>query len=374
MKPLLIFLIQTLIIFSCYGQGKVVIRNFVASSIENNRGGENPKRQVSVYLPPGYDESTSRYPVIYFLHGVGTTDSDMFLYIGLKELMDNAITTRRIQPMILVVPNSDSRFRGSFYTNSNLTGNWADFIGKDLVAWADKNFRTIPDRKSRGLSGHSMGGNGALKVGMLFTDTFSAVYAMSPAVLNWANDFTIRNSGFKRISKAQTEAEILAPFNNPNPFVDEPGFWGGVLAAMGRAYSPEANADDGDEQNLAVHAKMPVHYIGDSAIINADVIKQWEANFPINMIETYLPGLRSLAALKIDWGRNEEFPHIPATCMQFSKKLEMYQIKHFAEEYIGAHVSHLDGLEGRVYTELLPFFDRYLKFESVAGKNPHQPR
>ena len=332
------------------------MQTFLVPSLQNNKGGENPERQVSVYLPPGYDESTQRYPTIYFLHGVSVTDSEMFEWLGLKDLMDKAITDRRIRPMILVLPNSDNRYRGSFYTNSTLTGNWADFIGKDLVAYTDKTFRTIPERTSRGLSGHSMGGNGALKVGMLFSDVFAAVYSMSPAVLNWSHDFTLRNSGFKRISKAKNEAEILKGFSE-TPQFDEVGFYAAVIAGMGRAYSP-------DETGGVIGAKLPVSFIGDSAVINTQVIKQWEANFPVNMIETHLAGLKSFAALKIDWGRNEEFTHIPATALQFSKKLEAYRVNHFAEEYIGDHVNKLGGFDGRFYTELLPFFDTYLKSEN----------
>ena len=123
---------------------------------------------------------------------------------------------------------------------------------------------------------------------------------------------------------------------------------------MARAYSP-------DEKNLPLQVSLPVSYIGDSAVFNIKATKQWEANFPVNMIDTHLEQLKSLKAIKIDWGRNEEFPHIPATALQFSKKLEAYRIKHFAEEYIGDHTNMLGGFEGRIYTELLPFFDTYLE-------------
>ncbi|WP_462249366.1 alpha/beta hydrolase [Ferruginibacter sp.] len=349
----LFFVLVTICSFSQDKKGGIVVRNkFLAASIQGNQGGEDAMRNVSIYLPPGYGESKERYPAIYFLHGVSTTDTEMFDWLGLKQLMDKAITTGRIRPTILVLPNSYNLYRGSFYTNSTLTGNWADFIGKDVVAYTDKNFRTIPNRTSRGLCGHSMGGNGALKIGMLFADTFSSVYALSPAVLNWSNDFTISNSAFKKTSKAKSAADILNVYDS-----SEVGFFAGVFSSLARAYSPDKNS-------MPLQAKFPVNYIGDSAVYNMEVIKQWEANFPINMIEANLPALKSLTALKMDWGRNEDFPHIPATAMQFSKKLELYNIKHFAEEYIGDHGNMLDGFEGRIYTELLPFFNTYLKFES----------
>jgi len=341
-------------------EGKVIVQKFLAPSIQNNDGGEDPMRKISVYVPPGYSTSTQRYPTIYFLHGFATNDSLMFAWVNFKQLMDKAISTGKIQPMILVVPNSENRFMGSFYTNSTLIGNWADFIGKDVVAYVDKNFRTIAHRNSRGLSGHSMGGNGALKIGMLFSDVFSSVYAMSPGVLNWANDFTIKNNGFKRISKSKNEKDILKEFDMAEP-LDEDGFYAGALTAMARVYSPDAT-------NLIIQAKLPVHFIGDSAIYNTAIIKKWEANFPVNMIDDHLDHLKSLTALKIDWGRNEDFAHIPVTAMQFSKKLEAYRINHFAEEYIGDHVNMLGGFDGRIYTELLPFFDTYLKFELTTDK------
>jgi S-formylglutathione hydrolase FrmB len=312
-------------------------------------------RQISVYLPPGYEESTQRYPTIYFLHGFGVNDSQMFEWLEFKKLMDEAINKGSIRPMILVLPNSHNRFKGSFYTNSTLTGNWADFIGKDVVTYTDKNFRTIPERNSRGLSGHSMGGNGALKIGMLFSDVFAAVYALSPAVLNWSHDFTMRNNGFKQISKAKNEIDIFKGLDNPEN-TDIDAFYTVVLTTMARAYSP-------DEKNLPLQVSLPVSYIADSAVFNIEAIKQWEANFPVNMIDTHVEQLKSLKALKIDWGRNEEFPHIPATALQFSKKLETYRVQHFAEEYIGDHTNKLGGFDGRIYTELLPFFDTYLKFE-----------
>jgi S-formylglutathione hydrolase FrmB len=344
----------------CFGQpvqeGKIIVQKFQAPSIQNNKGGEDPLRQVSVYVPPGYTESSQRYPTIYFLHGVGMNDSMAFALIGLKELMDKAISSGKIQPMILVLPNSDTRFRGSFYTNSTLTGNWADFIGKDLVGYIDKNFRTLPDRTSRGLAGHSMGGNGALKIGMLFSNVFSSIYAMSPAVLNWSNDFSLKNKGFKRLSNSKSEKDIVKVFDDFDQF-DEVGFYAAIFAALGRAYSPDPTIP-------IFQAALPVQFIGDSAVYTTAVIKKWQANFPGNMIDDHVEHLKSYTAIKIDWGRNEDFAHIPATAMEFSKKLEAYRINHFAEEYIGDHTNRLDGLDGRIYTELLPFFTTYLKFES----------
>ena len=355
MRRILIGLLLLSCSIAVIAQGKLVRREFMAASLQNNKAGEDPLRQLTVYLPPDYEQGTQRYPVIYVLHGYGGTDSVMMsVWINFKKLLDEAIKTGKMRSMIVVAPNSNTKLQGSFYTNSSVTGNWADYIAKDVVQYMDKNFRTIPDRKSRGLCGHSMGGNGALKLGMQFADIFSAVYALSPAVLDWHGDFSLSSRGFKLISKLNNEKAIVKALDESDKNGDFDSFFAAVLTAMARVYSPNIS-------NKELLADFPVTYVGDSAVYHPEVINEWEKQFPFHMIDHYLPQLRSLTALKLDWGRNEDFSHIHYTSLQFSKKLEAYRIKHFAEEYIGDHVNMLDGFEGRVFTELLPFFERYLK-------------
>ena len=353
MKSLLSFILSLFIVIGGFSQnnkgGKIIEQKFLAASIQGNHGGEDPMRSVTIYLPPGYESGNQRYPTIYFLHGFGADDRRVITETHFNELLDTAILSGRIRPVILVAPNSRTHFRGSFYSNSTLTGNWADFIGTDLVEYIDKNFRTLPNRNSRGLTGHSMGGHGALKVGMLFPDIFGSVYAMSPAVLNWAEEININSPSFKIIASAKSE-EVVS--NN---------FLTLVLTSLARTYSP-------NEQKPPFYANLPVYYVGDSMVVNGSVVKEWEANFPINMIENHLTALKSLNALKLDWGRNDEFPHIPVTCLEFSKKLETYGVHHFAEEYVGTHGDKLAGRDGRIYTEMLPFFDTYLVSENKSGQ------
>ncbi|RYZ58945.1 MAG: esterase family protein, partial [Chitinophagaceae bacterium] len=319
-------------------QGRVEEKTFLAASLQNNKGGEDPNRKLFVYLPPGYDNSTQRYPTLYFLHGFAADASDMMQWIDFKTLMDSAISSGKMRPMILVLPSSMTTYFGSFYTNSSLTGNWADYIGKDVVAYMDKAYRTLAHRSHRGLFGHSMGGNGALKLAMLYASTFSAVYAMSPGALHFSDEFRLSHPAFKRVYQQKT-LDSLRTAAPPLDFERFP-FFEMLYVSMARTYSPNV-------AEKKMQADGPIQYVGDKMVVNAEVLKKWEANFPINMIENHLEALRSLTALKIDWGRNEDFRHIPATNLQFSKKLEAFGIKHFAEEYIGDHVNMLEGFEGR---------------------------
>lgn len=314
-------------------------------------------RSVTIYLPPGYETTGQRYPVIYFLHGFMLSDTLVFQLNRFNDLMDSAILSGLIRPMIFVVPNSDTHFGGSFYTNSALTGNWADYIAKDVVNLIDKKYRTLADRNSRGLTGHSMGGNGALKIGMQYPDVFGAVYALSPAAVDDSVFFNVHDPIFKEMDSFKNEygaAQII-----PGLMRGDPGaikmFRMKVMADLARTYSP-------DDEKTFLSAKMPVRYVNDSMLVDDKVLKKWQDNFPLNMIEAYLPALKSLNALKLDWGRNEENKDIPVNCLQFSRKLEAKGVKHFAEEYLGGHVNKQGGYDGRIYTEMLPFFNTYLKF------------
>ena len=62
----------------------------------------------------------------------------------------------------------------------------ADIVFKDVVNYIDQHFRTIAYRNSRGIAGMSMGANGALKIAMLYPEVFGAVYAATPATMNWS--------------------------------------------------------------------------------------------------------------------------------------------------------------------------------------------
>src|SRR5206468_6974881 len=86
--------------------------------------------------------------------------------------------------MIFVLPDSKTLHNGSMYSSSVTTGDFEAFISHDLVSYIDAHYQTIPERTSRGLIGHSMGGYGATRIGMKHPDVFGALYIMSPCCLS----------------------------------------------------------------------------------------------------------------------------------------------------------------------------------------------
>src|SRR5687768_15690115 len=181
--------------------------------LEGNLAGDSPDREVSVYLPPSYKANPKRrYPVVYLLHGF--TDSDAKLYgfekhwMNLPEVLDKAFGKDKKPEMIFVTPNAFTRFQGSMYSSSVTTGNWEDYVAKELVAYIDKNYRTIPRAASRGLAGHSMGGYGALRIGQKYPEVFSSLYLLSPCCLEPASNVPQDAAAQARLQAVRTPADL----------------------------------------------------------------------------------------------------------------------------------------------------------------------
>ena len=338
-KLLLIWLIGCMALFA---QGQTigsVERIVIQSKTLENSGGENPERHVSIYLPPNYEKSEERFPVIYYLHGFMGDDQ---IHPTMKMILDKGISSGKIKPFIFVIPDHKTIYDGSFYSNSSLTGNWSDFTSKELVDYIDTHYRTKATRESRGIAGHSMGGYGAFKIAMLHPEVFSSIYALSPGLLAFVKEFGPNSNSFKDVQKIKSQEELVKTY------------YPRVLVAVARAWSP--NPD-----NPPFYCDMPFTYEGDKLIIHEEVVAKWEKNMPVYMVGDYAENLRKLTAIKMDWGRNDS-PRFPVQIGMLSQRLENLGINHFAEEYIGDHGNKIWSADGRVLHDLLPFFNEYLSF------------
>jgi enterochelin esterase-like enzyme len=336
-------------VLSCsLGKGQelhgTLIQGSITSASLQNTGGESTTRKLSVYLPPGYTESNERYPVIYYLHGFQTVGE---LSPQQVRILDLAVSSHRIRPVIFVVSDQYTSYGGSFYANSPLTGNWADFTAKDLVAYMDKNYRTIANRDSRGICGHSMGGHGALKLGMLFPDVFCAVYALSPGAVALVKEFGANSDSYKQLESIKTKEDL------------DKTYFPRVIVDMARTWS--SNPD-----KPPFYCDVPFRYAGDNLTVDYGVLKKWNENLPLSMVDGCVENLKRLKALKLDWGRNDA-SRFPVQCGMFSQKLENLGIEHFAEEYIGNHTNKIWTEDGRVLNSVLPFFNTYLQFGGVSN-------
>lgn len=343
MKRILLFTFTFLLYLNLSAQNQkvgTVVKDSLFSKNLINKMGENPKRSISVYLPPNYATEDKKYPVIYFLHGFLNDDS---LMDSMKEILDYAIEAKKIKPFILVIPDQRTTYDGSFYSNTGVFGNWEDFTAFDLVSYMDANYRTIPTKDSRGITGHSMGGYGAIKIAMKHPDIFGSVYAISPGALAIVREYGPNSDSYKQYDKAETLEDLSKTY------------FGKVILAFARSWSANAS-------NAPFYCDVPFSYEGERLKVNQDVLKKWYENMPFYMVTDYIDNLNRLNAIKLDWGRNagERFT---IQCKMFSQALENVGVKHFSEEYIGTHTNNIYTKDGRIPQQVLPFFDFYLKFD-----------
>jgi S-formylglutathione hydrolase FrmB len=170
-----------------YG-GVTHVDTVIAPSLAGNLIGDSNHKPITVYLPPSYGKRPyKRYPVVYLLHGFSASHrafmAGVYSNMNTRLSMDSLIHEGLSREMIVVTPNADNPFDGGFYRNSVTTGNWEDYIYKDVVSFIDHKYRTIRNRSGRGIAGHSMGGYGALWIGMRHPEVFSAMYLLSPCCL-----------------------------------------------------------------------------------------------------------------------------------------------------------------------------------------------
>jgi enterochelin esterase-like enzyme len=128
-----------------------------------------------VFLPPGYPGAGTRYPVVYFLHGLPAGSG---AYTGNKWLADSLQAVEK--PAILVEPQgSRSGDTDPEYLNWGQGRDWESYISTELVHYVDTHFQTIPSRSGRALVGLSAGGYGAVILGVHHLGSFSAIESWS---------------------------------------------------------------------------------------------------------------------------------------------------------------------------------------------------
>jgi len=343
--PVILVFIQLIFSTQTIGQGAVskgtVQRIKVHSKLlEGNLSGDSADRYVSVYLPASYTTgSARRYPVVYFLHGY--TDDDAKFYgfkkhwMVLPPILDTVFSKDAAHEMIVVTPDAYTRFQGSMYSNSVTTGNWEDFVAKELVAYIDNHYRTIAKKESRGLCGHSMGGYGALRIGEKNPDVFSSVYLLSPCCLISTPAPQPLPPAFLRMDSIKTIADF-----------QKADFFTKALFASAAAWSP-------NPANPPFYVDLPVK----DGQLQPAVLQKWDANRPLNNLDQYIFNIKKLRAIGFDAGTRDV--SIAGSIKQLDAELNKYGIKHAFELYEGDHINRV---AERIEKKMLGFFAGSLSF------------
>jgi len=299
-------------------------------ALEGNLEGDAVDRDVLVFLPPSYAKEKSRhYPVVYALHGYSIGAEQWSHEIHVPQTIEGAFA-QGAKEMIVVLPDSKTLHNGSMYSSSVTTGDFESFIAYDVVAYVDAHYRTIPERRSRGLVGHSMGGYGATRIGMKHSDVFGSLYIMSPCCLS------PRPAPDPEMDKA-LEA-VKAPEDSAKL-----SFFARATLATAAAWSP-------NPKNPPLYLDLPTK----DGQPQSDVLAKWTANAPLAFIDQYVDNLREYHGISIDVGDQDG---LRVDTAKLHEVLGKYGVANSFEVYEGTHTSKV---ADRIQNHVLPFFNQNL--------------
>ncbi|MHC4583557.1 MAG: alpha/beta hydrolase, partial [Planctomycetota bacterium] len=289
-------------------EGQIIVETVHSPSLEGNLLGDSPNRWVTIYLPPSYDTEPGRcYPVVYLLHGF-TGDHNYW----------------------------------------TMSYGWADYIAKDLVEYIDSYYRTLPQRESRAVIGHSMGGYGAVKLGILYPEIFGCMGGLAGAYMMeelelqananfYADDSTVENwNQFSSLSFLHLASFAFSAALAPNP--DRPPFY---------CDFPYVYTDTIPREVIKVQ----------------EVYDKFLEHDILRLTEKHRDALLSMKAIYIDCGTRDD---LIERSRQLHEKLEGFGIEHFYKEFLGSHTSRVMASTG----DALELFSGAMAFEMLAGELP----
>ena len=302
------------------------------TALEGNLEGDAVDRDVIVFLPPSYaTQKNRRYPVVYALHGYSIGAEQWTHEIHVPQTIEGAFA-QGAQEMIVVLPDSKTIHNGSMYSSSVTTGDFEQFIAHDVVAYVDAHYRTIANRRSRGLAGHSMGGYGASRIGMKHPDVFGSVYIMSPCCLSARGAGPTDPASEKALEAVKTAADSAKL-----PFALR------TQLASAAAWSP-------NPKNPPLFLDLPIK----DGQVQQDVLAKWAANAPLAFVDQYIDNLRQYRGIAIDVGDQD---NLRTGATKLHDILDNYGIANMFEIYHGTHTS---AVADRFQNHVLPFFDKNL--------------
>ena len=310
------------------------------ATLEGNLEGDAVDRDVFVFLPPSYaGDKSRRYPVVYALHGYSIGAEQWTHEIHVPQTIEGAFA-QGANEMIVVLPDSKTLHNGSMYSSSVTTGDFEKFIAHDVVTYIDAHYRTIANRQSRGLVGHSMGGYGATRIGMKHSDVFGSLYIMSPCCLS------------PRPAPKPEDEKPLEAVKTPEDSA-KLSFFQRAQLATAAAWSP-------DPKNPPLYFDLPVK----DGVVQSDVLAKWTANAALAFIDQYIENLSEYKAIAIDVGDQDG---LRTDTGKLHDVLDKYGILHSFEVYSGTHTSKV---ADRFQNHVMKFFSQNLCFQAEGCPRP----
>lgn len=171
------------------------------------------ERKFSIYLPPDYNTSNRRYPVLYLLHGSGDDHTGWVQFGEVLQITDGAIKEGKSTPMIIVMPDAYTGRKG-YFNYIDKEWQYEDFFFEELIPHIEKNYRTKNEKRYRAVAGLSMGGGGSFMYALHHPGMFACACPMSgyigPKTIEFLKKELLKNN------ENYPDSEIEEYFKNHN--------------------------------------------------------------------------------------------------------------------------------------------------------------
>jgi Putative esterase len=339
-------------------------------------------RPVHVWLPAQYDDkrfATHRFAVLYDMVGfMGSGASHVNWKAFGESIPERAarlVHEKKMEPVIIVLPDCFTALGGNQYVNSSAIGNYADYLTREIIPFVDANFRTLASRAHRGCFGKSSGGYGAIVHGMKYAQYWGAIADHSGDSLfdivyrhDWPNTLNAL-AKYAKPKREEGPIDVVARSKNTGVGLDD----GRIAAFLDALWKKKKLAPP--DGHAVMNLCMAATYDPDPSAPNGFRVpfdletgeliearwKKWLANDPIHMVARHAKALRSLRGIYIDCGWADQY-HIHFGTRVLSKRLAELKIAHVYEEFDDTHTD----VDYRMDVSL-PFLAKSLTAPSPSG-------
>lgn len=334
---------------------EVIVLTHNSKVLEKNPLKDPYIRNVIVYLPPSYQRSRKKYPVVYLISGFtgyGAMNMNLSAYSeNIQQRLDRLIGTKKIKEMIVVMPDCFTKYGGSQYVNSAATGRYEDYIVKEIVPFIDSSLRTLKKPASRCIIGKSSGGYGAMWLAMRHPDVFGLMAAHSgdsAFEYCYMKDFPRFITGIQNYGKGHgavanfIKHQINFYQPKPNEFHDLIN-----IIAMSACYSPNPKRK---EYNFDLPFDI------ETGELIPEIWNKWLKFDPVRLVRKYKSNLKKLEMIYVDCGTKDEF-NLQAGERIYCSKLKQNGIKYIQKEFSAGHMS----VQYR-YDVSFPYISKHISF------------
>lgn len=307
--------------------------------LRGNPMGDPHVRRLPVWVPPGYDAKRAEpYPVVFLLagwsgRGARYLDDTGAFTPSLPDRLDAAVRDGTLKPTIVVFPDAATKLGASQYVNSISNGPYMDYVCDELVDFVDAQYHTHRSRDFRGTIGHSSGGFGALVIGMLRPDRFSAIG--SSAGDGWYEWLYFKPipamiAVLERAGGVGPFIEKFLAHPNPRDCLSRDEVETMMNLSMCACYAPNPNVPV---------LKGDLYFDPHTGELVPSVWKKFLDWDPVLMVDKHAEALKKLRWIHLQAGTDDEFA-LHLAHRQLAKRLVAHGIDHVIDEYPGKHGGH----------------------------------